>query len=114
MLELPDHFSSPSPPKKKKSWAGDARLGPGDKIMPYEAFATNATEFRRLDQLPVQLKLESDINVDELAKQDGHLHEFMTPDANDHVKEMAKVLQDTKLLTRIEGGADLIAKYHFS
>ena len=49
------------------------------------------------------------------AKQDGHLHEFMTPGANDHVKEMAKVLQDTELLN-IEGGADLIAieaKYHF-
>ena len=28
MLELPDHFSSPSQKKKKKkSWAGDARLG---------------------------------------------------------------------------------------
>ena len=39
----------------------------------------------------------------------------MTPDANDHVKEMAKVLQDTELLN-IEGGADLIAieaKYYF-
>ena len=37
MLELPDHFSSPSQKKrKKKSWAGDARL-PSNSEDAYES-----------------------------------------------------------------------------
>ena len=49
-------------------------------------------------------------------KDDGHLHEFQTYDANDNVKKMAKDLQDSALLTRIEGGdlTALVAKYHLS
>lgn len=49
-------------------------------------------------------------------KDDARLHEFQTFDANDNVKKMAKDLQDTALLTRIEGG-DLTAletKYHLA
>ena len=49
-------------------------------------------------------------------KYDGQLHEFQTLDANDNVRRMARDLQDTALLTRIEGGdlAALEAKYHLS
>ena len=49
-------------------------------------------------------------------KDDGHLHEFQTYDANDNVKKMAKDLQDTALLTIIERGdlTALVAKYHLS
>ena len=49
-------------------------------------------------------------------KDDCQFHEFQTYDANDNVKKMAKDLQDTALLTRIEGGdlTSLKAKYHLS
>ena len=49
-------------------------------------------------------------------KQDGHLHEFRTLDADDNVRRMARDLQDTTLLTRIEGGdlTALEAKYHLA
>ena len=49
-------------------------------------------------------------------KDDGHLHEFRTFDADDNVRRMATDLQDIPLLTRIEGGdlTALEAKYHLS
>ena len=46
--------------------------------------------------------------------QGGHLHEFATLGTDNNVKSMARDLQETDLLTRLEGG-DLIAKeakYH--
>ena len=46
--------------------------------------------------------------------EDGNLHEFRTFKADETVRQMAKVLQETELMTRLEGG-DLIAleaKYH--
>ena len=45
----------------------------------------------------------------------GHLHEFRTFDA-DNVRRMATDLEDTALLTRIDGGdlTALEAKYHLS
>ena len=47
---------------------------------------------------------------------DGHLHEFRTFDADSNVRRMAIDLQDSALLTRIEGGdlTALEAKYHLS
>jgi len=47
---------------------------------------------------------------------DGHLHEFRTFDADDNVRRMAIDLQDTALITRIDGGdlTALEAKYHLS
>ena len=47
---------------------------------------------------------------------DGHLHEFRTFDAGSNVRRMAIDLQDSALLTRIEGGdlTALEAKYHLS
>ncbi len=47
-------------------------------------------------------------------KQDGHLHEFRTLDADVNVRLMATELQDTALLTRIEGGdlTAIEAKYY--
>ena len=49
-------------------------------------------------------------------KNDGHLHEFRTSDADDDVRGMATDLQDTALLTRISGGnlTAVEAKYHRS
>ena len=49
-------------------------------------------------------------------KDDGHLHEFRTFDADDNVRRMATDLEDTALLTRIGGGdlTALEAKYHLS
>ncbi len=50
-------------------------------------------------------------------KQDGLLHEFRTLGADDNVRSMARDLQDSDLLTRIEGVGDLIAleaKYHLA
>ena len=50
------------------------------------------------------------------SRNDGPLHEFRTFDADDNVRRMAIELQDTALLTRIEGGdlTALEAKYHLS
>ena len=49
-------------------------------------------------------------------KDDGDLHEFRTFDADNNVRRMAVDLQDTALLTRIDGGdlTALEAKYHLS
>lgn len=50
-------------------------------------------------------------------KQDGLLHEFRTLEADVNVRSMARDLQDSDLLTRIEGVGDLIAleaKYHLA
>ena len=49
-------------------------------------------------------------------KDDGHLHEFRTFDADNNVRRMATDLQDIALLTRIDGGdlTALEAKYHLS
>ena len=57
--------------------------------------------------------------VDKLAclfcqQEDGHLHEFRTLEADETVRQMAKELQETELMARMESG-DLIAieaKYH--
>lgn len=49
-------------------------------------------------------------------KEDGHLHEFRTLDADANIRRMATDLQDTALLAKISGG-DLIAieaKYHLT
>ena len=49
-------------------------------------------------------------------EQNGHLHEFRTLDADENVRRMATDLQDTALLSTIEGG-DLVAldaKYHLA
>ena len=48
--------------------------------------------------------------------EDGHLHDFRTFDADFNVRRMASDLQDTALLTRIDGGdlTALEAKYHLS
>ena len=50
------------------------------------------------------------------SRNDGPLHEFRTFDADDNVRRMDIELQDTALLTRIEGGdlTALEAKYHLS
>ena len=49
-------------------------------------------------------------------EKNGHLHEFRTLDADENVRRMATDLQDTALLSTIEGG-DLVAldaKYHLA
>lgn len=49
-------------------------------------------------------------------KEEGHLHEFRTLDADENIRRMATDLQDTALLAKISGG-DLIAieaKYHLT
>ncbi len=49
-------------------------------------------------------------------EEDGLLHEFQTLDADENVRKMATDLQETTLLTRIEGGdlTALEAKYHLA
>ena len=49
-------------------------------------------------------------------EEDGLLHEFQTLDADENVRKMATDLQETALLTRIEGGdlTALEAAYHLA
>ena len=49
-------------------------------------------------------------------KETGRLHEFRTLDADSNVRTMARDLQDTALLTKIDGGdlTALEAKYHLA